>query len=775
MHFKQKMMVGAILLSTVPVLIASMTIVSLSMQKSHETLEQTAKNHLVALRDSKKTEISDYFNTIRLQIQNLSRSDQVVEAMQGFQETVTELQREQDSRDTPRLRQALEKYYQGDFTTEYKQRNTGESTNTSRLLAQLDPTTIAMQYQYIMANPNPLGMKDKLVDSGDGSDYVKIHARFHPYFRDFQQRFGYYDLFLADIETGRIVYTVFKELDYGTSLKDGPYAKTGIGEVFRKASQVDNIDFISLSDFAPYLPSYQDPAAFIASPIFAGDKKIGVLIFQMPIDRINTLMTAGGKWQNAGLGKTGETYLLGPDSRMRSISLFLQEDKPAYLSALRAQGVAADVLNLINAKGTSIGLQPVNTEGAKAALNGNTGFGIFPDYRGVSVLSAYAPIELDGKHWAILTQLDESEAFAAASELTKELFFYSAVICVLLTAVAIAGSLAVSISLSRPILKLTQVISEIEQQADLTQRVEIQSNDEIGLAARAFNTMLEKLHASMRQVSSATSQLAATAEETSVITKQTSHAVQEQLSETSQLATAMTEMSATFKEVASNTQHTSTASGAANKEAAQGKLGMNETVAQIQQLASEVEHAAGVIAEVEHNSAEIGKVLDVIGGIAEQTNLLALNAAIEAARAGEQGRGFAVVADEVRTLASRTQQSTEEINQMIVKLQEGSRQAVSVMGKSKEKAHVAVEQANDTGQSFSTITEAIGRISEMTVQIASAAEEQTAVAEEINSNIIRINGIAEQTSVGARETSSASSDLARLASELNSLVAQFKV
>jgi methyl-accepting chemotaxis protein len=745
------------------------------MERSYQSLEDAARRHLVALRDAKKNEISGYFKTIRHQIQNLSRSGEVIEAMQGFRKAVTHYHADPSRTDGTASRSELAGYYRDDYRREFSQRNPGEQIDSTRLLDALDSVGIELQYRYIKANPNSLGEKDRLIDPHDGTRYAAEHARYHPYFRDFQRRFGYYDLFLVDIESGRIVYSVFKELDFASSLRDGPYADSAIGEVFRKASQADTTDFVSLSDFAPYLPSYQDPAAFIASPIFDGTKKVGVLIFQMPIDRINAVMTGEGRWREAGLGVSGETYLLGNDSRMRSVSRFLLEDRSAYLEAIRKQGVAINTIHLIEAKNTTIGLQPVDTRGSRAAKAGETGFGVFPDYRGVPVLCAYSPIELHGESWSIFAQIDQTEAFADARALSEELWLYAVGISVILLMLAVVGGSFLAKSLSRPILQLTDVIADIERDSDLTRRAEIRSNDEIGRAAEAFNHMLEKLHGSLSQVSDATSQLAATAEQTSAITSQTSEAVQNQLGETTQLATAMTEMSATFREVAENTQHTSQASGEVTREAVQGRQAMDKTVEQISRLAKEVEHAADVITELERNSVEIGRVLDVIGEIAEQTNLLALNAAIEAARAGEQGRGFAVVADEVRTLASRTQQSTGEINQMIEKLQSGSRQAVSVMVQSQDKAKLVVDQASVSGQSFSTITGSIERIGEMTIQIASAAEEQNAVAEEINRNIIRINGIAEQTSSGAQETSKASGDLSRLATRLNDLVMQFKV
>ncbi|RLJ17806.1 methyl-accepting chemotaxis protein [bacterium endosymbiont of Escarpia laminata] len=644
------------------------------------------------------------------------------------------------------------------------------------LLKGLDADAVALQYQYIKANPNPLGEKDKLIDPIDGTQYGEWHGQFHPFLRDFQQRFGYYDIFLVGAESGRIVYSVFKELDFATSLKNGAYANSGIGEVFRQANQATSPDFVALSDFSPYLPSYQDQASFMASPVFDNEGgKLGVLIFQMPIDGINAVMTNDHQWKQAGLGDSGETYLVGADGRMRSNSRFLIEDKEGYLQAIRDGGLSEEIVGLIGDKGSSIGLHPIETIGAKAALAGQSGFEIFPDYRNVPVLSAYAPLSFNGLNGAILAEIDEAEAFAASDALSKQLLLISGGIALVLIVLAIAAGVWFASRISKPILQLSRTIEDVEQNSDLTRRVAIQSSDELGMAAAAFNSLMEKFQNSIQQVNDASAQLATTSEETSVITEQTNEIVQNQLMETTQVATAMNEMSATVQEVANSTSNASETAAMANREATAGQQAMEQTIVQIRQLALDVESTSNVIKTLEKNSDEINSVLDVIKSIAEQTNLLALNAAIEAARAGEQGRGFAVVADEVRTLASRTQASTEEINQMIEKLQSGTRQAVATMGKSREKAHAVAEQASNTGSSLVSIVEAIGQITDMSAQIASASEEQSAVAEEINRNVVQINDMTEQSAVGAQQTSVASGDLARLATDLQSLVGQFKV
>ncbi|CAM3454112.1 methyl-accepting chemotaxis protein [Shewanella violacea] len=322
---------------------------------------------------------------------------------------------------------------------------------------------------------------------------------------------------------------------------------------------------------------------------------------------------------------------------------------------------------------------------------------------------------------------------------------------------------------------LTRSINEIESNADLTRRIEIQSKDEFAALSRAFNLMLDKFQSSIISVSDTSKQLALSAQGMAKVTSETAASVQGQRHELDMVATAMNEMTATVVEVAKNAND---AADAANQTDLQSKEGMqvvNNTVETIVGLAAEIESAAEVIQSLEKDSNQIGTILDVIKGIAEQTNLLALNAAIEAARAGEQGRGFAVVADEVRTLASRTQESTEEIQAMIEKLQGGAKTAVSVMSDSRKYADDSVSHAKSAGEALQMITQSIGTITDMNTQIATAAEEQSAVSEEINANIVNINHAAEEAAEGANSTSTESERLAEMAKELQRLVQQFKI
>ena len=324
---------------------------------------------------------------------------------------------------------------------------------------------------------------------------------------------------------------------------------------------------------------------------------------------------------------------------------------------------------------------------------------------------------------------------------------------------------------------LTRLQSGLDQMSDgdMTVRLDTDHTDEIGEISVSFNHMIEKFEALVQQISSATGQLAAAAEEMSTVARNADSNINKQTQETEQVATAMNEMSATVREVAHNAASAATAANNADNEAKGGKTIVIQTATAIQQLADSVESTAQVIHQLEADSETIGSVLDVIKGIAEQTNLLALNAAIEAARAGEQGRGFAVVADEVRTLASRTQTSTQEIQKMIERLQTGASNAVEAMETGRTQAQAGVEQAQAAAQSLEAITHAVTTINEMNTMIASAAEEQTSVAEEMNKNIVNISQLSHDTAGAAEQTTSASTELSKLASQLESLVNQFKL
>ncbi|MDI9244176.1 methyl-accepting chemotaxis protein [Marinobacter sp. CHS3-4] len=328
---------------------------------------------------------------------------------------------------------------------------------------------------------------------------------------------------------------------------------------------------------------------------------------------------------------------------------------------------------------------------------------------------------------------------------------------------------------TKPIRQVTEALNDIAKgEGDLTKRLSARRKDEIGELANNFNQFVEKIQILVRKVISSVEDITNAIEGMQKLAARTSSGVNNQRAETDQVATAMNEMSSAAQEVTESANNAADAAQRADDRGKEAQAIVNRAIDAIRNLASEIDSGAGVINELEKDVGEITSVLDVIRGIAEQTNLLALNAAIEAARAGEAGRGFAVVADEVRTLASRTQSSTEEIHNMIERLQQGTHRAVTTMETSKSNGETTVTQANEAEVALTEVATALNTINEMNTQIASAAEEQTAVTADINQSLGRIVEIAEEAAHDTAETETASERLQQMANELQDQVSHFK-
>ncbi|MGR3963449.1 methyl-accepting chemotaxis protein [Pseudomonas sp. 910_23] len=345
---------------------------------------------------------------------------------------------------------------------------------------------------------------------------------------------------------------------------------------------------------------------------------------------------------------------------------------------------------------------------------------------------------------------------------------------VVATALTVLFAWLLTRSITLPIARALEAAEEVAE-GNLTRPITVDGNDEAGRLLAAMAKMQNKLRDTLQRIAGSATQLASAAEELNAVTDESARGLTQQNNEIEQAATAVNEMTSAVEEVARNAVSTSEASRNATTSAGDGRDLVQETVSAIERMSADVQATASLIGDLANESRDIGKVLDVIRGLADQTNLLALNAAIEAARAGEAGRGFAVVADEVRALAHRTQQSTSEIERMIGSIQTGTEHAVDSMRNSTERAESTLNIAKGAGMSLDTINTAIVEINERNLVIASAAEEQAQVAREVDRNLVNIRDLSVQSATGASQTSAASSELSRLAVDLNGMVGRFRL
>ncbi|MDR2307690.1 MAG: methyl-accepting chemotaxis protein [Paucimonas sp.] len=449
----------------------------------------------------------------------------------------------------------------------------------------------------------------------------------------------------------------------------------------------------------------------------------------------------------AGLGKAQEHYA----------SLIVLPEERTLLD--RYQGLERQYMSL-QAQVTQLATEG-RIEAAAALVNGE--MNQFADQMTATLNDL---IELNNHHAGIATNLAEAVYSGARIWVIGLL-----VIALTLTVVL---ALALTRSIVRPLGQSLQV-AETVATGDLTPQITVQGDDEPARLLAALKSMQQSLRETIGRISDSASQLASASEELSVVTEDATRGLQQQSQEIEQAATAVNQMTAAVEEVASNAVATSEASRESDRIARQGREQVRATVTAIEALANGVAGNAEEVGQLAQQVHDISKVLDVIGSIAEQTNLLALNAAIEAARAGEAGRGFAVVADEVRALAHRTQSSTQEIEQMIVAIRSGAERAVQGMQHSDAQARSTLDGAHAAGEALEAIAGAIGQINERNLVIASASEQQAQVAREVDRNLTTIRDLAHQSSAGAEETSAASQALSRLAVDLNTLVQRFSV
>ncbi|MWV13501.1 HAMP domain-containing protein [Pseudomonas sp. R-28-1W-6] len=377
----------------------------------------------------------------------------------------------------------------------------------------------------------------------------------------------------------------------------------------------------------------------------------------------------------------------------------------------------------------------------------------------------------------VLTKLNTDGVTAAAKQ-TEAVFNSATQLVILLLVGAIAATIFLALMLTRSIVRpLTQAVevANVVASGDLSQTIQIEGEDEPAQLLTALRSMQQSLRTTIQSISDSSNQLASASEELHAVTEDSTRGLHQQNNEIEQAATAVNEMTAAVEEVARNAVSTSEASKETDQTAQQGREQVRQTVDSISHLAADVTATADEVEQLASRVRDISQVLDVIRSIAEQTNLLALNAAIEAARAGDAGRGFAVVADEVRALAHRTQQSTQEIEQMIGGIQQGTERSVTSMQNSNLRARSTLEVAREAGVALENITQAIASINERNLVIASASEEQAQVAREVDRNLVNIRDLSLQTSAGANQTSAASQELSRLAIDMNNLVARFRI
>jgi len=815
-----------LIVSLLSLLFLSGIITTIAVKDSTDSLVTAEMNKLTALESSKNGEIVNYFNSLKGLLISLANHEGTKESFLSFENGFYKLQSELQL-DISKIKSELESDFESNFLNDvnYNVPNSAQRRNSNEYLPNNENALVA-QYIFITDNSSPLGEKNNMTYNNKyESTYMNAHKKYHKSYDEFLKSFELYDIFMVDLK-GNLIYTDFKEKDFATNLKDGVYSDTGIARVYKKALNI-NVGELAFDDFAPYEPSYNSAASFIATPIYINDVKKGVLIFQMPVDRINSIMSLNGKYEEAGLGKSGETYLIGQDYKMRNNSRFTKDIKNKVVQDL----------------GSTIGVWEVKTKSTQAVIaNKKTkGSWIIDDYRGVSVLSVYDTVHLYNQvKWVVIAEIDEEEALQPAIDLRNDIIISSIVVLIIVLFVFIffinssvikpldifqngligffkylnkesdkiphlddkvpneIGKMAKVINENILITKdnmeedrkiideVVKVLGEFEQ-GDLSQRVTLQThNPALSQLTLLLNQMGEnmedninnmlcvleeysnynylkkvnttgikehllKLANGINSLDSAITQMLLENKQNGLTLKSKSD---ELLVNVESLNTSSTEAASSLEETAaaleeitstiiSNSDNISEMTNFANKVTQSASIGERET-----------NKTMAAMDDINEQVTAINDSIGVIDQIAFQTNILSLNAAVEAATAGEAGKGFAVVAQEVRSLASRSADAAREIK--------------LIVENATLKATTGKEIAQNMLTGYKNLNENIDKTIHLIQDVDSASKEQQMGIEQINNSVGQLDQQTQKNAAVALQTN----DIALTTQELSEKIVE---
>ncbi len=792
-----------------------MAVVAYSMyQSAYQGIEKQSFSQLDSIKTIKAKQVTDYFQLIRNQMLTFSENRMIVEAMKAFPAAQKSARQEAgvSADELAKMRAETLSYYNTQFAAEYRIRTDRNVPPPSKHFDAIDEDSTYLQSKYISSNPNPLGQKEAYDMASDGTEYSRLHAKYHPVIRSYLQKFGYYDIFLCDLESGDIVYSVFKELDFSTSLTTGPYRNTNFARAFRMAAAAESRDEFYLVDYENYTPSYEDAASFVAAPVFDGNTKIGVALFQVPIDRITSIMN-----ERTGLGETGETYAVGSDGLYRNDSRFLEELK-----------TRSTILNP-NFK--------VDTVGSRSALRGSADTMIIRDYRNVPVLSSWAPITIyegiPGKvepiRWALLSEIKHSEIKAPLGFFTiARSGLIWIVIATIMGAVAVyfvAGRITQQANSIKEMLSMVGIgmfdarakhitrdelgdvalalnamcdntlnliqsdeerqhievsiqglIQEMEQIAAGNLAVNLDIRDDItGTISGSVQNMTEQLRSIIRRVQNATYMVTSSADEIVAESTKLSEESETQSAKIESTSERVLAITTEFEQLSKQSEGSALVAQKARETANRGYQAVSDTVQGMERIRDQVHATSKRIKRLGESSQEIGEIVQLISDIADRTSILALNASIQAAMAGDAGQGFAVVAEEVERLAERSNDATKQISTLIKAIQAETSEAISDMEEATREVVEGTQLATQAGQTLEEITDVSTALESLIQTVSQAAMQQSKAAKEVANTMTQISVSTKQSAEKTRSSTETVVSLSMYANQLGDSVSQFRL
>ncbi len=762
MKIAQKLMLTMAAAMVFGVVIAVATTAYLSQDKAQQALLSAVKQQFTAVAKGREQALTLFIDSQRDLLLSLADNRTTQDALYAMDRPFSSYRYEVDNPGEDSLRAGMLQWYQQQYQAYQQQINPSLALSTEQWLKTASIETLLLQHYYLKTNPHAIEKFSALTDRADGSVYAQQHKKYHPSFLAVTKRYPLQELYLVDANKLNVLYSVAKTPVFATSLTDGAFANTELAATVKHvlANPQQKWHVSAPSAFSGF---FDQQVLFIGAPVFnslaGSDKPIGVLVLQLPVQALTNLITNQQQWADIGLGQTGESYLVNNKALLVSGLRPELTDRRQFYAQYPKIGAVADHYGL------SGRLQLPSTEVA-AALSGLSGYTETVDYRGVPVLLNYQAVNIGSDTYALITKQDKSEAYAALSDLISDIRWVSMVIVLVLSLCAWWIAYHFGRTIAAPMVALSEQLATAADHHDLSLDFPQQGEAEVIAMATGLNQLFSKLSILLRQLLAASATNHQQSATQLAISQQCKNEAHQQKSALLQLQQEARQRQHVQLQMQQQLQQTATAAAEASDESTAGQQQVLQLTADIRHLSQQVDHSTQSMKALQLAAKDIVLVLDTIRGVAEQTNLLALNAAIEAARAGEHGRGFAVVADEVRRLSAGTELATKEIQLMLDRLSGSVQDTTAGLEQEQLTTRHCLEKAMHAERALSQTQDALLLIVRTSQDIAQLSEAEVQRSHEFSAALEEINQSASATDLAMTELETQAYQQQQLSSQL---------